>query len=285
MDMRKLLESMYKFAGEPGQKAGDQVRGTEKAKKSTKDQHPFRGRLVGGESKESQGNMLGELDQYAKDTVVERSLAERWAQFKEEVFKDTADRRPARKGSREEKVGKRGHKEQPRYNYDKEETEESRGHKAVARKLKDIESRKTMPATNDQDKAEQAKADYRKYVAKMKKENPNFVPLFKMDEAGATANPSATSTTGTLSQDAKQAIAASTQLKAATGTTAPTNQFMKAIDAATQGTAIDAKSAQALEPMMNVVKMAASDPKLAAQFKGIANQARTLTQQQKAQQK
>ena len=49
-DMRTLLESMNKFAGTAaGQKPGDQVRGTEKAKAS-KTGHPFKGRLVGGES-------------------------------------------------------------------------------------------------------------------------------------------------------------------------------------------------------------------------------------------
>lgn len=45
-DMRKLLESMDKFAGEPEQKAGDQVRGTDKPKKSDK-KHGFADRLVG----------------------------------------------------------------------------------------------------------------------------------------------------------------------------------------------------------------------------------------------
>ena len=47
-DMRKLLESMTKFAGEPDQKSGDQVRGHEKATK----QNPFKGRLVGGDASE-----------------------------------------------------------------------------------------------------------------------------------------------------------------------------------------------------------------------------------------
>lgn len=42
-DMRKLLESMNKFAGEPEQKPGDQVRGTDKATK----ENPFKHRLVG----------------------------------------------------------------------------------------------------------------------------------------------------------------------------------------------------------------------------------------------
>ena len=52
-DMRKLLESIDKFAGEPKQKAGDQVRGHEKATGGNSKKHPFAGRLVGAnESKE-----------------------------------------------------------------------------------------------------------------------------------------------------------------------------------------------------------------------------------------
>lgn len=45
-DMKKLLESMTKFAGEPEQKKGDQVRGTDNPKKSGK-KHGFGDRLVG----------------------------------------------------------------------------------------------------------------------------------------------------------------------------------------------------------------------------------------------
>ena len=48
-DMRKLLESMDKFAGEPKQKSGDQVRGTDNPKKSGK-KHGFGDRLVGEDS-------------------------------------------------------------------------------------------------------------------------------------------------------------------------------------------------------------------------------------------
>jgi len=44
--MKKLLESMTKFAGEPEQKKGDQVRGTDNPKKSG-NKHGFEGRLVG----------------------------------------------------------------------------------------------------------------------------------------------------------------------------------------------------------------------------------------------
>lgn len=45
-DMRRLLESINRFAGEPEQKAGDQVRGTDNPKKSGK-RHGFADRLVG----------------------------------------------------------------------------------------------------------------------------------------------------------------------------------------------------------------------------------------------
>ena len=52
-DMKQLLESVTKFAGEPKQKTGDQVRGTEKAKTRKDGKHPFAGRLVGGSANES----------------------------------------------------------------------------------------------------------------------------------------------------------------------------------------------------------------------------------------
>ena len=58
-DMRKLLESMDKFAGEPKQKAGDQVRGTDNPKKSDK-KHGFGDRLVGED-----------VEQYAQELMLE----------------------------------------------------------------------------------------------------------------------------------------------------------------------------------------------------------------------
>ena len=64
-----------------------------------------------------------------------------------------------------------------------ERVRESRGHKVIATKLKNIELMKNPPAPEDTAKrAQQAKDDYRKYVEKMKKINPDFIPLFKMDE-------------------------------------------------------------------------------------------------------
>lgn len=199
MDMRKLLEAMYKFAGEPEQKAGDQVRGTEKAKKTKDNKHPFQGRLVG--AAESKDNFLKGLNQIAEDTALEQTLAERWAQFKEEAFKDTEDKRPARKGSRPN----RGHEPKQRY-----------------KKIKETDV------------------------------NPIADPMA-----------------------AKKALAATTQLKSITGTTAPAPNLAKALDAASQGTAVNANDAKILEPMMDIVSKTATDPKLANQFKMLAQQAKT----------
>jgi hypothetical protein len=66
-DMRKLLESMYKFAGEPKQKAGDQVRGTEKANK----ENPFKHRLVG-----ETDDHCSVCDRPSKDCVCDEELKE-----------------------------------------------------------------------------------------------------------------------------------------------------------------------------------------------------------------
>lgn len=76
-DMRKLLESMTKFAGEPEQKPGDQVRGTERATKKKSGKHPFQGRLVGGES------VIRELEQQLAEGDVERRLREEFEKFED----------------------------------------------------------------------------------------------------------------------------------------------------------------------------------------------------------
>lgn len=74
MDMKHLLEAMHKFAGEPEQKPGDQVRGTEKAK-SYKKEHPFKNRLVGE-------NILAELEDTLRSPDPSRKLAREFEEFK-----------------------------------------------------------------------------------------------------------------------------------------------------------------------------------------------------------
>jgi hypothetical protein len=71
MNFKKLLEAMDEFAGEKvGQRPGDQVRGTEKAKPN-KGKHPFLKRLV------------GELNQPKSVHKYEQELSEAWLEFKE----------------------------------------------------------------------------------------------------------------------------------------------------------------------------------------------------------
>jgi hypothetical protein len=62
--LRLVEERDYQFAGEPEQKPGDQVRGTDVAKASGRD-HPFKGRLVG------------------EDTTLEDVLSKKYQDFKE----------------------------------------------------------------------------------------------------------------------------------------------------------------------------------------------------------
>ena len=115
MDMKSLLEKMMKFAGEPDQTPGDQVRGIEKAKTGGKD-HPFKGRLV-GDGVEPQGNMLEELSQESKDKTIEWDLVEAWEEFKEAAFKDTETKRKSRKGSRPEREYTKDGEQSNRYVY------------------------------------------------------------------------------------------------------------------------------------------------------------------------
>ena len=72
-DMRHLLETVTKFAGEPEQKPGDQVRGGEPMPRKGTKKHPHAGRLVGGES------ILRELEQQIVEGQVERRLREEFS--------------------------------------------------------------------------------------------------------------------------------------------------------------------------------------------------------------
>ena len=109
MDMKKLLEAITKFSGEPKQTPGDQVRGDEKAKPSKDGKHPFQGRLVGEMAKIEQ-------EQKEKELTLEKRIAEKWQEFK-----DTFDKRPAREGSRHP----RGHEPQEQYQVFQDESTEA----------------------------------------------------------------------------------------------------------------------------------------------------------------
>ena len=96
-------------------------------------------------------------------------------------------------------------------------------------------------------------------------------PKKKVDEYGAD-QPSGTAGPGQL-QNKNIAIATSA-MKSATGTTAPAPMLDKALDTAMQGKPMDAQGAKALQPTMNVIAQAAKDPKLAGQFRTLAQQAK-----------
>jgi hypothetical protein len=81
MNMKKLLEAMTKFAGEPEQKPGDQVKATDVAKASKGSKHPFLNQLV-GDSKE--------IEKKRADNALEESLAEQWANFDEAGIPSTS---------------------------------------------------------------------------------------------------------------------------------------------------------------------------------------------------
>ena len=97
MDIKQLLEKMDQFAGQVvGQKPGDQWKGTDKAPPGKK--------LVGD-------SILKDLSKGKKAKNKEQELSEEFQAFLEAEFKDTVDKRPARKNARHS----RGHEPQPRY--------------------------------------------------------------------------------------------------------------------------------------------------------------------------
>jgi len=66
-DMKTLLESITKFSGEPKQKVGDQVKGSEEATSNKKD-HPFKDRLV-GENLELEESLMTEYYHFVKEVT------------------------------------------------------------------------------------------------------------------------------------------------------------------------------------------------------------------------
>ena len=85
--MRKLLESMTKFAGEPEQKPGEQWKGTDKGTPGTK--------LVGGTDE----SVLKDLSKGVTPKTKEEELAEAYANFMEDDI-GVEPKRPGRKSDR-----------------------------------------------------------------------------------------------------------------------------------------------------------------------------------------
>jgi hypothetical protein len=107
MDMKKLIESMDRFAGDPEQKPADQVRGTDKAKFGGK-KHPFLNRLVGDAKKlkvRDKQSLMGEGN-------LEEQLAMEYSKFLEgyqvvpPIDTDRYSERPGLEGPFRMKSGK-----------------------------------------------------------------------------------------------------------------------------------------------------------------------------------
>jgi hypothetical protein len=146
------------------------------------------------------------------------------------------------------------------------EFKESRGHKVIATKLGNMDRMNNVQIPTPAERQEQIR------LRKEKEAGKKPVKEFAVPGAATVA----TATPGAKPADpaaVAKAAAATNTLKAATGTTVAPATLDKALDSATQGTATST-DVKALAPIMGVLNKAAADPKLATQFKTIANQAK-----------
>ena len=155
---------------------------------------------------------------------------------------------------------------------------ESRGHTVIANKLKDIERAKKFASGELKVPTPQERQAQLKQLEKAK----------PVKEYGANNPPQGLAVTpyGQPATDPKQAqaVAQATQaLKSATHSTAPTTTITKALDAASQGKPVGQQDMKNIEPIMKDIATVAQDPKLANQFKTLAQQIQQtqLKQQQK----
>jgi hypothetical protein len=145
------------------------------------------------------------------------------------------------------------------------EFKESRGHKVIATKLGNMDRMNNVQIPTPAERQEQIRLRKEKEAGKK--------PVKEFAAPGM--NPAAPATTAKPADPAAvaKAAAATNTLKAATGTTVAPATLDKALDSATMGTATST-DVKALAPIMGVLNKAAADPKLASQFKTIANQAK-----------
>ena len=149
-------------------------------------------------------------------------------------------------------------------------TEESRGHKIIANKLKDVERAKKFASGELKIPTPQER---QAQLKQLEKEKP--VKEFVATPPQGTANQTMQQQTQAQAQDPKQAqaVAQATQtLKAATGSSAPTTNITKALDAASQGKPVGGQDMKALEPLMKDIATVAQNPNLAGQFKSVLSQ-------------
>ena len=174
---------------------------------------------------------------------------------------------------------------------------ESRAHKLIANKLKQIELQRKIGSGEQEDGYAQHQRLIKQQQQEYLKKNPNTIykreidvdedmdpPQSGQDTQAApnqgtntTANTAININTTTTDPEAKlqaqQALQATQAVKNASGITAPAPNVVKALNTAMTGKVIPGTDSKNLEPMMDIIGQAAQDPKVAQQFKSLAQQA------------
>ena len=165
--------------------------------------------------------------------------------------------------------------------------EESRGHKILANKLKDVERAKKfasgeLKVPTPQERRAQLEKPKKEKVDEYGATSDTVQKPVYAQSAGATGLPDISKLNPQQKKDLaaqvdpdveKKAVAS---LKSATGSTASPDKLMKALDSANQGKSVDAQTMTALQPMMDVVKKAGTNPALQGPLKSLINQAKTV---------
>ena len=163
--------------------------------------------------------------------------------------------------------------------------EESRGHKVIATKLGNIERAKNfrVPSAEERKELAQRMKDFEAQLAAAKKDKKQVKEFVASQPTGVS--PYGQPIKPATDPKQAQAVAQATQtIKAATGSTAPNTNIAKALDAASQGKPVGQADMKVLEPVMKDVATIAQDPKLAGQFKTLAQQVNQAQLKQKQQQ-
>ena len=107
-------------------------------------------------------------------------------------------------------------------------------------------------------------------------------PKKQVKEYGANNPPQGSTTLQKVDPKQAQAVAQATSaLKSATQSSAPAPMIAKALDAASQGKPVGQQDMKAIEPIMKDIATVAQDPKLAGQFKSLAQQIQQTQLKQK----
>ena len=164
MDIKQLLEKMEEFAGEKvGQKPGEQWKGTDKGTPGKK--------LVGD-------SMLKDLSKGKTPKSKEQELSEEFQAFLEAEFKDTVDKRPARKNSRPA----RGH--EPKLGYKTVKADEG----AMSEKDIELQDYRSMSHKEFQTAYDMTKTEWINKNKSLVIQNPKLKQALGLDE-GAEQDP------------------------------------------------------------------------------------------------